>query len=125
MGEGSKTELAEERTDYAEDRTVLANERTFAGWMRTGLGAVGVGLAFQALFEKMQPAWVPKAIATGFLAIAILIFIVSERTACRVQARLHTHEVKAVGGANLRLIAYVLTVATTALIAALWLVRVG
>jgi putative membrane protein len=125
MGDDSKTELAEERTEYAEDRTVLANERTFAGWLRTGLGAVAVGLAFQALFEKMDPQWVPKAIATAFLTIAILILWLAQRTACRVLTRLHTHEIKSVGGANLRLIAYLLIAATAALIAALWLVRVG
>jgi putative membrane protein len=65
----------------------MANERTFAGWMRTGLAAVAVGLGFQALFEKMQPAWVPKAIATAFLLMGILVFVLAERNAApRAQA---------------------------------------
>jgi putative membrane protein len=72
--EDSKTKLAEDRTDLAEDRTILANERTFAGWMRTGFAAVGVGLGFQALFNKMEPDWVPKGIATAFLLIAMIVF---------------------------------------------------
>ena len=75
--------LAAERTDYAEDRTVLANERTFAGWLRTGLAAMGVGVGFNALFGRLEPDWVPKAIATLLLAIAIVIFFAAERRALR------------------------------------------
>jgi putative membrane protein len=125
MGEEGKTELAAERTDLAEDRTVLANERTFAGWLRTGLGAVAVGLAFQALFEKMHPAWVPKAIATAFLLIGILIFVLAQRNAHRVLRRLRPHEVKPVGAGQLQLMTGVLSAGAAALIAALWLVRIG
>jgi len=123
--EDSKTKLAEERTDYAEDRTILANERTFAGWLRTGLGAVAVGVGFNALFEKMQPSWIPKLIATAFLAIAIIMFIMAERKSRAVMARLHTHEVGSVGTGSLRLLAYLFSAATLALIAAMWLLRVG
>ena len=61
--------LARERTDLAEDRTVLAHERSFAGWVRTGMAAVGIGLGFNALFQALEPTWVPKAIATAFLAM--------------------------------------------------------
>lgn len=88
MADDSKEQLAESRTDLAEDRTVLANERTFAGWLRTGLGAVAVGLAFQALFETMHPKWAPKAIATAFIAIGILVFVLAERNARLVLNRL-------------------------------------
>lgn len=124
MGEDNKTELATERTDLAEDRTVLANERTFAGWLRTGLGAVAVGLAFQALFEKMNPVWVPKAIATAFVAIGILIFVLAERNSRRVLKRLKPHEVKPVGTATTQLITGVLVAGAAGLIAALWLARI-
>jgi putative membrane protein len=55
--------LAQFRTDLSEDRTMLANERTFASWMRTGFAGIGIGLAFNALFTRMEPEWVPKAIA--------------------------------------------------------------
>jgi putative membrane protein len=120
-----KEQLAEERTDLAEDRTVLANERTFAGWLRTGLGAVAVGLAFQALFEKMQPAWIPRSIATAFIATGILVFILAERDARAVLKRLRPHEVKPVGALKLRLIVSVLSAGAGALIASLWLVRIG
>jgi putative membrane protein len=125
MADGAKTELAETRTDFAEDRTVMANERTFAGWMRTGLASVGIGLGFNALFDAMQPAWIPKAIATAFLLLGILIWVLAERRACAVLARLETHNVKPVGALNLRLMTYLMASATAALIAALWLVRIG
>jgi len=123
--EKSKNDLAEDRTDFAEDRTVLANERTFAGWMRTGLGAVAVGVAFQALFERMDPAWVPKGIATAFLAIGILIFFLAERNARKVLNRLRPHEVRPVGAVQLQLMTWVLSAGAAALIAALWLVPIG
>ena len=119
-----KQELAEDRTDLAEDRTVLANERTFAGWMRTGFAAVAIGVGSNALFDKMDPPWIPKAIATAFLFIAIFVFVSAERRARKVMDRLDTHKVKTLNVGNLRIIMTSTTVATVALIAALWLVKV-
>lgn len=112
---------ARKRTDFAEDRTVLANERTFGSWLRTGFGGIGIGLAFHALFGRIEPHWVPRAIATAFLLIAIIIFVAAERRACTVIRRLHTHEVETVKIGVLRLITVVTVAATVALIAALWL----
>lgn len=109
------------RTDYAEDRTVLANERTFAGWLRTGFGGIGIGLAFNALFTRVRPEWVPKLIASIFLAIAIFIFLNAERRACAVIHRLHTHEVRTIKILNIRIITVASVVATLALIAVIWL----
>jgi len=117
-----KQHLAEERTDLAEDRTILANERTYAGWMRTGFGAIAVGVGFN-LLTKLEPVWVPKAIATAFLLIAIAIFIAAERRACRVLRRLHTHEVETVHIRFLRMVTAAIIAATVALIAALWLLK--
>lgn len=125
MADGDKTELAGERTDLAEDRTVLANERTFAGWLRAGLGAVAVGVGFNALFQTMQPVWVPKAIATAFITIGILVFVLAERNARRVLNRLQPHEVKPVGALTLQLMMWLLSGGAAALIAALWLLRIG
>lgn len=120
-----RDDLAEDRTDLAEDRTVLANERTFAGWMRTGMAAVGIGLGFNALFQMLEPTWIPKAIATAFLLIGIFVFLSAERRACRVLDRLDTHQVKSFRAINVRLITYALVAATIALIAALWLLRLA
>ena len=72
------------RTDLAEDRTILANERTFAGWMRTSLACVAIGVGFHALFRSMQPEWVPRAIATAFLILAILVILLAQRRAAAV-----------------------------------------
>jgi putative membrane protein len=119
-----KDELANERTHFAEDRTVLANERTFASWYRTGFAAIGIGLGFNALFNRLQPEWVPKAIATAFVLIGILVFIAAERRACAVLARLHAHQVTTVKIGNLRFFTIAATVAALALIAAMWLLKI-
>jgi putative membrane protein len=118
-----KQQLAEERTDWAEDRTILANERTFAGWMRTGFASIAVGVGFN-LLTKLEPVWVPKAIATAFLLIAVCIFIAAERRACTVLRRLHTHQVRTVRIGYLRMITAAIIAATLALIAALWLLKI-
>ncbi len=115
-----KTKLASERTDLAEDRTVLANERTFAGWMRTGLACVGIGVGFNALFGKMEPAWIPKAIATCFIVAGTTIFYLAERNACAVLGRLDTHAVEPVRRMNLRLVAAILSAGSLTLLVGLW-----
>lgn len=118
-------ELAADRTDLAEDRTVLANERTFASWSRTGLAAVGIGLGFRALFVNMQPPWVPRAIASMFLGIGILLFLTAERRACVILRRLSAHKVVPVRDHGLKFFAYASSLAVAFLIAALWLLPQG
>ena len=112
--------MSEVRTEFAEDRTLLANERTFASWLRTGYAAIGVGLGFQALFYRVQPEWLPRAIATLFFASAILIFLSAERRACAVLARLDTHEVKTAGHRQMRILAYLSAAACAALTIVIW-----
>jgi len=120
----AKQDLAEARTDFAEDRTVLANERTFASWFRTGFAAVGIGLGFQALFLRMEPAWVPRSIATVFLLLGIVLFFSAERRACKVQERLKAHQVQPERNRRLRLFAFAASAAVVALIAAMWLLPI-
>ena len=124
----SRTELADDRTDYAEkrtgfaeDRTIMANERTFAGWMRTGLAAVGIGLGFNALFQQLEPWWLPRCIATAFILIGIFIFYAAQRSGCHVYHRLDSHSAEPIGGMRLRLVATVFSLASATLIAGLWL----
>lgn len=121
----TKTELATDRTDLAEDRTLLANERTFAGWMRTGMTSVGIALGFHALFNAMSPTWVPRAISTAFLMIAISIFWAAERRAARINSKLDATNVESFGGTKLKLVAVALTATTLALIAAIWLLQIA
>lgn len=106
-----RTEMAKNRTDYAEDRTILANERTFAGWSRTAFAAIGIGLGFQALFREIEPAWIPKIIATIFFALAIFIIWNAQRKATLLVKRLDIHEVEVMGSTNFRVIAIAVTIA--------------
>lgn len=115
-----RSELAQDRTDLAEDRTLLANERTFSGWARTSLATIGIGLGFNALFGQLNPAWVPKGIATLFIALGIVIIVMAERRACAVNNRLSAHEITSLPPLNLRLIAIVYSLGAGALIVALW-----
>lgn len=121
MSGEDRTDLAEDRTDLAEDRTVLAHERSFAGWMRTGMAAVGIGLGFNALFRAMEPTWIPKAIASVFLLIAIGVFLDAKRRACSIIDQLDAHQVSSIKPIRIRLLSWVLIFATAALVAAFWL----
>jgi len=117
--------LARVRTDFSEDRTVLANERTFASWIRTGFAGIGIGLAFNALFTRIRPEWVPKLIASVFLLIAVMIFIAAERRACTVLRRLHAHQVTTIKITNLRLITVAAVLATVSLLGVIWLLQIN
>lgn len=111
---------SEARTDLAEDRTILANERTFAGWMRTGLASVGMGLAFNAVFSKIEPAWIARAIASVFVVVGIIIFYVAQKKSCQVVARMKPHEINPIQTLNVRLIAGLMAFASSLLLVAIW-----
>lgn len=121
MAGSERNDLAETRTALAEDRTILAHERSFAGWIRTGMAAVGIGLGFNALFEALHPAWVPKAIASAFLLIACLIFVSAERRARGIISRLEAHQIHALRPIKMRLLTGALVAATIALDVAIWM----
>jgi putative membrane protein len=116
----SRIELAEDRTDLAEDRTLLANERTFSGWARTALATVGIGVGFNALFRTLDPSWVPKAIATLFILLGLIIIIMADRRACAIQARLSAHKVQSLKPLNVRIITATYAAGAVGLVAALW-----
>lgn len=112
--------LSAQRTDLAEDRTILANERTFAGWMRTGMAAVGIGLAFNAVFTKVEPTWIAKVIASTFVIVGVLIFYLAERKACSVIERMAAHEIEPIKKFNMKLIASLMSIAAALLLVAIW-----
>lgn len=116
----TKTDWAERRTDWAEDRTTLANERTYAGWLRTGLTAVAVAIGLHVVFGSFEPAWVPKAVATLFLGIAIAIFWAARQAACHTLGRLERQSVETLGTRRITAIAAALSLATAATGAVLW-----
>ena len=120
----SSNEDQPSRNDLAEDRTILANERTFAGWMRTSLGAIALGVGFNALFRSMEPDWIPRAIATAFLLLAIFVIIAAERRAAAVMERLGTHVVSKARPINLKLLAGVISFGSATLIASIWLIEI-
>jgi putative membrane protein len=115
-------DLEPSRTELAEDRTILANERTFAGWMRTSLGSIALGVGFHALFQTMRPPWLPRAIATAFLLLAILVIVAAERRATAVIKRLDAHVVVTAKSVNLRALAIAVSLGAAALIVAIWFV---
>jgi putative membrane protein len=117
----TRTDWAERRTDWAEDRTIMANERTFAGWLRTGLAAVGIGLGFHALFGPLEPPWLPRALASAFVVIAIAIFWSAQAKAAEVARRLDCHHAAPMRGLTIRLIAGGMIAASVGLGAAIWI----
>ncbi|MEN0040276.1 MAG: DUF202 domain-containing protein [Pseudomonadota bacterium] len=122
VDEKSSNELAIDRTDWAEDRTVQANERTFAGWMRTGMAATGLAIALQAVFGEMDVWWVPKAVATIFILIALLIFRTAWKNACALQERLDSHAAEPVSTERFGLVAAALAVGSVGIGIVLWLI---
>lgn len=121
MGDEEKGSLAQDRTDWAEDRTIMANERTYAGWMRTGLATVGIGIAFNALFTKMEPAWLPRAMASAFILVGIIIFYVARQKSCAVMKRLSAHQSRPIKSRQINMIALLLCAASFALLAGIWI----
>ena len=113
-----------DRNALAEDRTILANERTFAGWMRTSLACIAIGVGFHALFNRIDPAWVPRLIATAFLMLAVLVIVLAERRACAVLSRLEPHTVRTARRVNLRLFAAIVSLAAAAFCLVIWLLPI-
>lgn len=121
MSDHDGNSLAQDRTDWAEDRTIMANERTYAGWMRTGLATVGIGIAFNALFTKMEPAWLPRAMASAFILVGIFIFYAARRKSCAVMERLSSHQARPIKSHQINFIALLLSAASLALLAGIWI----
>ncbi len=119
------TEWAEFRTDLAEDRNIMAMERTFAGWMRTAFAAIGIGLAFRAVFGEFEPPWLARGVATVFIIGGGWLALVSERRARRTMERLHSHEYEGISIPNFRIMAYAVAVGSAILTAGLWILNDG
>ena len=112
--------MAGERTDLAEDRNVMAMERTFAGWLRTAFAAIGIGLAFRAVFGEFDPPWLARAIATAFVLLGAFVAVTAERRACHTFERLTAHEMDAPKTMNIRLIGWGVAAIAVVLAVAFW-----
>ncbi|WP_271439557.1 YidH family protein [Pontixanthobacter luteolus] len=119
----SSNDLAEQRTDWAEDRTVQATERTYAGWLRTAFAAIGIGLAFRALFGELQPPYLAKSIATIFILIGGLVSWSAQRNACRTLSRLNSHDIDAPRALHMRWLSYIVSAGAVILAVALWMLN--
>ena len=124
-GEDKNTKWAEVRTDLAEDRSIMAMERTFAGWMRTAFAAIGIGLAFRAVFGEFEPPWLAKAIATMFIVGGAWLALTAERRACKTLSRLNPHDFEAQSTPNFKIMAYAIATGSAVLIAGLWILNDG
>lgn len=123
--ETNSTALAEERTELAEDRNIMAMERTFAGWIRTAFAAIGIGLAFRAVFGAFDPPWLARAIATLFIVSGAVLAVTAQKRACRTLERLHPHTLESASPPNFRLLAYAVVIGSAVLVAGLWLLNDG
>lgn len=115
-----RTEFAEERTEWAEDRTVQATERTFAGWLRTSFAAIGIGLAFRAIFGELQPPWLGQLIATSFMLMGALIAFTAQKRACASMERLSVHAIHAPKTLYMKVLSYMVSTAALVLAIAIW-----
>lgn len=98
----------------------MANERTYSSWMSTGLGAIGVAIGMKAVFGAFDPTWAAKAVATVFLAIAILLFWQAQRQACATLSRLRETDFEAKSGKSFKLLAALMSFGAVATGAILW-----
>lgn len=62
--------------------------------MRTSLACLGLGVGFHALFNKVEPSWLPRVIASVFLVLAVAVIVLAERRACTVISQLESYTVK-------------------------------
>lgn len=120
-----KHELAEFRTDLAEDRNIMAMERTFAGWIRTAFAAIGIGIAFRALFGEFDPPWLARAIATTFILAGAWLALVAQHRACKTLTRLDPHQLERLSPPNFRLLAWAVATGAVVLVAGLWVLNDG
>ena len=78
-------------------------------------------IEFKALFNAMEPAWAPKAIATLFVLLGVFLIWMAERRACVVAGRLNTHAARDMKQMNLKLIALAIGAGSLGLVAGIWL----
>lgn len=112
----------EHRTEWAEDRTLMASERTFNSALGTALGCIGVAIGLHAVFGALTPAWLPKSVATLFLALALLITWTARARAIHTRRRLRQHIAETEPPSTITAIALSVSLGTLVLDVILWLI---
>lgn len=112
--------LAEDRTDLAEDRTIMAVERTMASWMGSGMGLIGLGLGLRAIFGEFEPHWVPRAMATFFMLLAIILVISAKNRMTGAITRMSANWVEAPNMDGMKWGAYGISLGALVLIIGIW-----
>ena len=112
--------LAEDRTDLAEDRTLMAIERTMASWMGSGMGLIGLGLGLRAIFGEFEPGWLPRAMATFFMILAIVLVISAKNRMCGAVNKLGANWVDPPNTRGMELGAYGISAGAVMLIFGVW-----
>jgi len=121
-GMDKSEDMAKERTDWAEDRTIMANERTFSSWIGSGLGAIGLALAFKAVFGDFEPTWLARLIALIPLVGAVLLFWTARNKACQTVQRLTNRDVETSGTRTYTVITLIMTATAIGTAFILWFV---
>ena len=114
-------DLAEDRTDLAEDRTIMAVERTMASWMGSGMGLIGLALGLRAIFGTFEPTWIPKAMATFFLILAIVVVHSARKRMCGAIARMSPSWVEEPNTRGMEIAAYGISAGAVMLMIGVWL----
>ena len=122
MSETPKNDDARKRTRWSEDRTLMSSERTFSSWTGTALGCVGVAIGLHAIFGELTPLWLPKAVASLFLAVGLIFTWSARNRACGTRDRLSENDVDTGDSRSYTLIAGLVTAAILSTGTILWMV---
>ena len=80
-------------------------------------------MGFHALFSRVDPDWLPRAIATAFLLLGMLVIVLAERRAAAVIGELDALVIKTARRMNLRLFTVIVCLGAAALLPAVWLMK--
>jgi len=92
--------------------------------MRTSLACIAIGLGFHVLFNKIEPSWIPRAIATAFLLLSVIVIVMAERRAAAVIQRLDSHAIETARRMNLRLFAGMIAAGACTFALVIWLLPI-
>ncbi|WP_322867134.1 DUF202 domain-containing protein [Aquicoccus sp. G2-2] len=110
------------QTAWAEDRTLMSAERTYNSALGAALGCVGVAIGLHAVFGTLTPVWAPKAVATLFLGISLLLIWSARSRAAQTHARLHQHDATPESARTMTMISLAVSLGVFAIGAIIWLI---